>query len=405
MISLPMTVKTFLESLKSTPIKGPVIRLVSGNQSCDMDSVVSAIAYLYLHSKKFPSEQQFVPILNIPKAELKLRKDIVLLLESNKINSSLLYFLDDVQKWENQFPDTSFEVALVDHCNLQGDVLTNLYAQKKLDVVAIIDHHEDERAFLEANPRVIQTCGSCSSLVFDYWNSQGTANIDSSVVKLLLGPLLIDTSNMSQKVEQGDVTAIQEYKEILSNSGFPIDSVNEFAVDGAKNNFELVYDNLKKAKKNLDGFLPFDIFRKDYKQFVFETKSNEHVSIGFSSIGKSLSWLLKNYKKSQFLEGLEDMQKTHSLDIVLLTTSFSRGEAKTHAREFCYYAHNPKYANLADFTSSLKLNSDVYKYDSIEEKISKINKKVIFKVYNMGNTEASRKQVVPEIKKIIENDY
>lgn len=400
-----MTVKTFLESLKSVPIKGPVIRLVSGNQSCDMDSVVSAIAYLYLHSKKYPSEQQFVPILNIPKDELKLRKDIVLLLESNKINAKLLYFLDDVQKWEKQFPDASFELALVDHCNLQGDVLTKLYAQKKLDVVAIIDHHEDEKVFPQANPRIIQTCGSCSSLVFDYWNSQNTPDIDASIVELLLGPLLMDTGNMSQKVELGDVTAVQEYKEILSNSDFPLNSDVEFAVDGAKNNFELVYDNLKKAKKDLSGFLPFDIFRKDYKQFVFETKSNESVTIGFSSIGKPLSWLLKNYKKSEFLDGLQDMQKTYSLDVVLLTTSFSRGEAKTHAREFCYYAHNSKYANLADFTTSLKLNSDVYKYDSMEEKIEKLNKKIIFKVYNMGNTEASRKQVVPEIKQIIENDY
>lgn len=400
-----MSVKTFLETLKSVQIKGPVIRLVSGNQSCDMDSVVSAIAYLYLHSKKYPTEPHIVPLLNIPKEELKLRKDIVLLLQSNKIESENLYFLDDVQKWQEQFPDASFEVALVDHCNLQGDVLTELYRQKRLDVVSIIDHHDDEKAFLQANPRIIQTCGSCSSLVFDYWHSEATPDIDFSIVELLLGPILMDTGNMSQKVEQGDVDAILEYKNILSGAGLPLSSDIIFAVDGSKNNFNLVYENLKAAKKDLNGFLPFDIFRKDYKQFVFETKSKESVTIGFSSIGKPLSWLLKNYKKSEFLDGLQELQKTHSLDVALLTTSFNRGEDKTHAREFCYYAHNPKFANLADFTTSLKLNSDVYKYDSMKEKIEKLNKDVIFKVYNMGNAEASRKQVVPEIKQIIENDY
>lgn len=400
-----MSVKTFLEGLKSTPVKGPIIRLVSGNQSCDMDSVVSAIAYSYLYSKKYPSEQPYLPLLNIPEDQLSLRKDIVLLLNSNSINSKLLYFLDDVQKWAKKYPLATFDVALVDHCNLQGDVLTELYSQNRLNVSAIIDHHQDENVFLQANPRVIQTCGSCSSLVFDYWNSVNTPGIDSSIVELLLGPLLIDTLNTSLKVEQGDVSAVQNYKEILENAGYSLNSDVHFAVDGAKDNFEQVYETLKAAKKDLDGLLPFEIFLKDFKLFVFQTKSNDPVNVGFSSIGKPISWLLKNFKKSEFIDGLKQIQKSYQLDIVILGTSFNKKDPKAHAREFCYYPVESRFENLADYTSTLDLNSDVYKIDSIENKIENINKDIIFKVYNMGNTEASRKQVVPEIKQIIETKY
>lgn len=400
-----MSVKTFLEGLKVNPVKGPIIRLVSGNQSCDMDSVVSAIAYSYLFSKKYPSEQPYLPLLNIPEDQLKLRKDIVLLLKSHSISPSLLYFLDDVQKWSKLFSLARFDVALVDHCNLQGEILTELYSQNRLNVSAIIDHHEDENAFVNAKPRVIQTCGSCSSLVFDYWHSINTPDIDPGIIELLLGPLLIDTLNMSLKVEQGDVIAIQNYKEILENAGFPLDSEIHFAVDGSKNNFERVYDTLKAAKKDLDGLAPYDIFLKDFKLFVFQTKSNEPVSIGFSSIGKPISWLLKNFKKSEVIDGLKGIQKTYQLDIVILGTSFNKHNPREHAREFCYYPVNSKFSSLGDYTSTLDLNSDIYKLDSIESKLEMINDKIIFKVYNMGNAEASRKQVVPEIKLIIETKY
>lgn len=399
-----MSIRTFLESLKAVPIKGRIIRIVSGNQSCDMDSVVSAIAYSYFYSKKYPSEEPFRPLLNIPQDQLRLRKDILLLLESNSIDPKHLYFLDDVQDLIRLLPKASLNVALVDHCNLQGDVLIQAYEDKRLDVVSIIDHHQDEGVFLDASPRIIAVTGSCSSLVFNYWKSVIDTVIDASVVKLLLGPLLLDTGNMAQKVELGDVLAISEYKKILESAGTSLDS-GVFAVNGGKDNFQEVYEDLKRAKKNLDDFLPSDIFLKDFKLFVFQTKGAESVSIGFSSLGKPISWLFKNFKTEEVLEGINDLQKQYLLDIVILGTSFSRGENRVHAREFCYFTKKAAYSSLGDFTSYLELNSDVYKLKEFKDKMKAINKDIIFKVYNMGNTAASRKQTVPEVKRVIETEY
>lgn len=370
-----------------------------------MDSTISAVAYSYLHSKKFPSEEPIFPLLNIPKELLRLRKDIVLLLDALSISSSHLFFLDDIQSWAQLNPLATFQVALVDHCNLQGSVLTGLYDQKRLDVVSIIDHHQDENTFLSAYPRIIRSCGSCSCLVFNYWNSLQTPDIDASVVELLLAPLALDTANLSHKVEQDDLTAVKAYREILAKKDVRLEKGVVFAVDGGRDNFELVFEKLKLAKKNFEGYLAYDVLLKDFKLFDFCGKSEKPVRVGFSSIGKPISWLLGHFKEHDFVAALHEMQKRYLLDVLILGTSFHKMLDDTSAREFCYYAANPEYANLADFSTTLDLNSDVYKIDKIRKEIEKIKMKVTFKVYNQVNTLFSRKQIVPVVKAIVESHY
>ena len=97
-------------------------------------------------------------------------------------------------------------INLVDHNNIQGDELHEAFGAGKLKVVGIIDHHEDEGQFVESQPRIIRTCGSNSSLVFNYFYNEFFKNNTSKfletqleAIKLLLGPLLIDTSGMTQK--------------------------------------------------------------------------------------------------------------------------------------------------------------------------------------------------------------
>ena len=86
-------------------------------------------------------------------------------------------------------------------------------------MVGIIDHHEDEGQFVESQPRIIRTCGSNSSLVFNYFYNEFFKNNTSKfletqleAIKLLLGPLLIDTSGMTQKVEEPDTEAFSIYQ-------------------------------------------------------------------------------------------------------------------------------------------------------------------------------------------------
>lgn len=384
-----MTVKAFLESLtKSKPSK--LLKFVTGNQSADMDSVVSAITYAYFYNQKYPTEQPFLPLVNITRDELNLRKDIVLLLQQHSISSSLLYFLDDLKVLASKSM-SPLEVVLVDHCNLQGELLTELHELGRLRVTGIIDHHADEEVFKDAAPRIIHSNGSCSSLVFNYWRAQlGLVN-DADVVLLLLGPLLIDTSNMTQKVELGDIEAFGYYKEVLSKSVLMND------------NFALFYADLKSEKKNLDLFTFFDILRKDYKQFKFTTQSGRRVAVGFSSIGKLMSWICKKFPANAIVDTIDEMKRAFHLDIVVITTSYTQKESGKYTREFCFSTQEEEYQELYKHADSLQLDNNIYELAKVAAVMQEVNASIHFKVYNQANIAASRKQVVPVVKDILES--
>lgn len=393
-----MVIKSFLRELR--PVKPlNVVRLVTGNQSADMDSVVCAITYSFFYAQAFPHEQPLLPLINISKDELKLRRDIVLLLQSHSISEEDLFFLEDVLEFVKR-PSAQVEVVLVDHCNLQGEILTKLYEDKRLTVTGIIDHHEDEQVFKNADPRVIRPNGSCTSLVFNYWYHQLKGNIEAEPVLLLLGPLLIDTANMTQKVELGDVEAFSHYQEILKNTSAALETT--LAIPGVLT-VDSFYAKLKEAKKDMEGFTLYDILRKDYKQFTFVSKSGNKASIGFSSVGKGMAWLTKQFSAEEFDRSYTQMLETFNLDVIIMTTSFTRKDTNQHAREFCYYSTNQAFEDMAKYAATLKLDSNLYLGDATASVIEGVKGKNLFRVYNQTNVAATRKQVVPVVKSIIED--
>lgn len=389
-----MSLEKFFKSLRPVVQNAKLYRFVTGNQSADMDSVVSAISYAYFYHLKNPSEAPFLPLVNINRDELRLRRDIVLLLKAHSLNEKSLFFLDDVEQLTKGNAST-LEVVLVDHCNLQGTLLTKLYEEKRLKVVGIIDHHADEEVFKDASPRIIQGNGSCSALVYNYWKAQ-LGEVEEELVQLLLGPLLIDTSNMTQKVEEGDVIAFADYEKVL-NAG-----VVNLNVEGEKSSIDDFYKTLKTAKKDLTLFSFFDILRKDYKQFKFTSLSGKQVRMGFSSLGKSIAWVLKTYPTSEVTSTFDKMVDTFGLDAVVITTSYTQKENDQYTREFCYYSTLEELDNLAQLVEPLQLSLDFYKKAAVEEKLAEVNNTKKFKVYNQANIYASRKQVVPVVKAVIE---
>ena len=131
-----------------------------------MDSVVSALTFAYFTNLQ-STDKFIIPLINIPKDDLRLRKDIVKLLSYHSITEDLLYFVEDFEKLSQD--SNKVLVNLVDHNNIQGDELHKAYDDGKIEIVGILDHHADEGEFLKADPRIIRTCGSNSSLVFNYF--------------------------------------------------------------------------------------------------------------------------------------------------------------------------------------------------------------------------------------------
>lgn len=390
---MSLAVRSFLELVRTKAGNLLVLRFVTGNQLADMDSVVSSIIYAYFYHKRFPKNQPYLPLVNIPRDELRLRRDIEVHLNSYGISEKHLFFLEDLE----QFLDSNsnhVELVLVDHCNLQGKELLNLQKENRIKVTGIIDHHADEGVFPDANPRIIHSNGSCSSMVFNYWTSEHLDLALPEVVRLLLGPLLIDTSNMTQKVEEEDVKAFNAYKKVLR---FDFQSAE---MDGLV--YDTLYARLKKAKKDLEGYSFYDVLRKDYKQFAF-ADSKRTVHIGFSSLGKSVKWILGKYSSGEIARTFDEISKNFGLDIIVITTSYTKKENDEYTREFCYSYKDSAFEKLASFADVLELNDEIYGGEKVKKDIAAVRDHRPFQVYNQVNIKASRKQVVPAVKDIVES--
>lgn len=357
-----MSLKAFLNLLK----KEKPLKWVTGNQSADMDSVICSITYCYFNYK-FDSSICF-PLINIPRQDFRLRRDINLVLNQFGVTEDLLYFIEDFEKLNTE----KINVSLVDHCNLQGDTLINAYKNGLISVDSIIDHHADENVFEDAQPRIITPSGSCSSLVFNYWYPK-VEKIEPEIIDLLLAPLLIDTSNMTSKVENSDIQAFDKYRNLTGHA-----------------DVDVFFRTIKTAKKDLNGFKVNEILRKDYKQFTFSGKV-----IGFSSIGKSADWIFKNYTNEEIIQGLDNVAEFFKLDLLIITPSYT-DKAGNYRREFLMY-HKEGFEELVSKCKGLELNDDVYNIDNFKDKLVEVG----LKIKNQGNLAASRKQIVPEVQKAL----
>ncbi|ODQ79411.1 hypothetical protein BABINDRAFT_171642 [Babjeviella inositovora NRRL Y-12698] len=344
------------------------LRIVSGNQSADLDSVVSAITYAYFHHVAHPTIP-IIPLINIPRADLNLRKDIVYALGKQAITVDLLYFVEDFHKID----PTLIDLVLVDHCAPQGDL------RHFTNVISIIDHHDDENMFLDAQPRIIEKSGSCSCLVFNYWydvltkGSVSTA-VFADVMDILVAPLLTDTGNMSNKVEPADIAAFDKYSAIAPFL-----------------NFAAYADELKQQKKDLSGLTLSEILRKDYKAYEFQTASDGIKTVGISSMPKSFSYFFKNF--STIEAEVKEWGVHQKLDLVCMMASDKKVE---FVRQIAFY-------DFVDDVLSDKI-AGLLRQELQLESLDTSKSNEVFKTlkfYKQLNVAASRKQVAPAMKEAV----
>lgn len=112
----------------------------------------------------------YVPITNIPAADIQLRPEYLAVFKHANIESKHLITLDDLPALsdiESKLAPENTKWILVDHNALQGQ-LGKMYAER---VAGVIDHHDDEKKVPEdtgEEPRIIEKSGSCTSLIANY---------------------------------------------------------------------------------------------------------------------------------------------------------------------------------------------------------------------------------------------
>ncbi|KAI9828382.1 MAG: Exopolyphosphatase [Thelocarpon impressellum] len=270
----------------------------------DLDSMASAILFAYIRSTapRPPSPQPafsdlYIPVTNIPSADIRLRKDFLALLPRAGLEEESLITLDDLTL---PLPDLATALRpentswiLVDHNALQGR-LGELYSDR---VVGVIDHHEDEGLVPQdtgPEPRVVQKSGSCTSLVTEHcreaWDALSASAAtspdakaqsdtwDAQLATLALGPVLVDTTNLTSeaKVTEHDIRAADYLEAKIRAAPTLTEPFN-------RKNF---HREINTAKKNIDDLAFADILRKDYKQWTERGEKR----LGISSVVKPLAW-------------------------------------------------------------------------------------------------------------------
>ncbi|XP_071787927.1 uncharacterized protein [Asterias amurensis] len=357
--------KHLLESAQGDSRKN--IHVILSNESCDLDSAVSALVWAY-HLSKEETQHKWdvvVPVLNIPRHDFPLRTEVTHFLSTLNHDDSLV-FRDDVNI-NNLHADGRLSLTLVDHNTLSR-------ADAHLDAVVkeIIDHRSNNRHGDDEEEIcvTIEMVGSCCTLVAEKILAENCDVIDDGIAKLLLGPILVDTVNLSAsagKATAKDITMVEELSKLCPD------------LDKDK-----MYQELQEAKADISGFTCDEILRKDFK-----CVTGASMNIGMSSIPMNLNDFVE---KPSVERDLHDFCSSKNLRLLVLMSLTLNQDDEAH-RQISVYSSNTSDSMKDELLQTLDESSSP---ELILSELETDSPGVV--VYSQGNVKASRKQVLPLVK-------
>ncbi|KAK4454200.1 exopolyphosphatase [Podospora aff. communis PSN243] len=328
------SLKAFLGTARKALTAPPTQRqnpltFVIGNESADLDSLCSAVLFAYLRTQT-PPHTLHIPLSNLPRADLALRPELGAVLRPAGLQPDDLLTLSDLPKHDLRPENTRW--FLVDHNSPTG-LASQFCSPSPSDLlIGCIDHHEDEGTIpSSASPRVFAKCGSCTSLVIDHcrstWDSvpsypfpNDEPSISTQLAHLALGPILIDTNNLTSKDKTTplDVNAVEfAESKIQPSAGY---------------NRTAYFEEITRLKEDISTLSYRDVLRKDYKRWT-----EGGLVLGISSVVQGVGYLVTEHgKREEFLGEMRKWAGEQELDIAAVMT-VSRPEGR-FTREFLVWA-------------------------------------------------------------------
>ncbi|GAA5925208.1 exopolyphosphatase [Sporobolomyces koalae] len=396
--------------------------VVMGNEAGDLDSLASSIAYAYFASVTTTPPRKFVPLQLTPRADLSLRPENLASLSDASIELGSLLTIDDLPSP----PSTNnIEFVLVDH-----NSLLPMFADADKDdadsdrVIAVIDHHVDEHQHEYARPRVIEPTGSCASLVTTHFLASNTTTFGPDntpavrqLANLLLDAILIDTrlkpSSKGGKTTDTDTKAVTLLRAQLD----PNSESNSLNVESLQEELSSRADRLLQLKENVQGMNSRDLLRRDYKQYVATDAAGRLVKYGLSTVPLGLEvWLMdETFERGHQIEGLvrevERWMDERGLALAGVLTSYTHVKHKTgdskHRRELLVVTRDARFDDVLDALNrqeSLDLRTwkGIDDFGGIDHGRVQGEANMQWKVWQQHNTKATRKQVAPIVKDLVE---
>ncbi|KAM3873562.1 exopolyphosphatase PRUNE1 [Diretmus argenteus] len=343
----------------------PGFHVVLGNEACDLDSMVCALAYAYFLSKTLQSETVVLPVLNVRQSELVLRSDNIFLLRQTGLCPELLLFRDQLDLRALQRAGR-LQLTLVDH-----NVLPSSDSDLEEAVVEVIDHHLLERKPSASCLVTVETVGSCATLVTERIVQKAPEVLDQQLAQLLYGTILLDCVNMAP--EAGKVTPKDSQYAAALQARFP-----GLPPRGA------MFQSLHNAKFDVSGLTTEQMLLKDMKAVTGDL--NLAVSVLYITLEEFL-------QRSDLEDELFSFCQKFGFHVLLaMTISFSSN--KEPFRQLAIYSHN--YYYMEEVGQYLEqAHSPALLLCPISSPHPHI------KAYLQGNTLASRKKILPLVKEFL----
>ena len=275
-----------------------------------------------------------------------------------------------------------------------------------MKVTAIIDHHEDEMEFLEASPRVVRKCGSCSALVTTHFASflAGSPMMPTELADLLIYSLLIDTANMkpapkgkAEDVDRAAMSTLHPLSSFADSNGF---TASQSTLKMGKK-----FEQLSQAKTAVSFLSPFDLLRRDYKEF--STQSGWKVGAAQVVLPLREAFIRSSTEESlssKHLNPVEDWYQERKVDISLVLTTYAReGDQSNRGRELLIFipSGNSELQTLLfeKFPKeSTELDLEAWPHLAEGMILETDDRRFKAKAFKQRNVKATRKQVVPAIR-------
>jgi len=370
-------------------------------------------------------KRQTVALIRFDHADLTLRNENIHALSLAGLSSDAheLLYINELPE-SKTFPSNKF--ALVDHNSIGPSFVTG---NPSAQVIAVIDHHEDEGLYKDtANPRIVVPAGSCSSLIAHLCPPEMPAELAT----LLLCAGLIDTGGLKEggkavQVDRDAAALLVPLSTISSEVPHTLSASNELQ------NAPAIQDlaaELEAMKDNISNLSVRDLLRRDYKEYTYKlpwVDPRISITAGLSTVPLGLdAWITDGRLESQ----VQPWMESRGTAVHGILTSYrdthkagKSGKGK-HRREQVWIVREGAETTVGDAatgdqgppatldleTLAQRLFTGLEASQELELKKNKdfdIDKKgklpAGFKarVYDQKNTDASRKVTAPTLEKIL----
>lgn len=380
------------------------LRVYSGNEASDADSIISSLVSAYCESFDVESAAscRHLPIVSIGRQDLRLKQDVELLLRKVSLSLADLICAEEVP-WESLSPNIEeIEVVLLDHNSLTKRLEAQLKSTRvPFKVVEIIDHHLDSGSHLDTvlrhtiafdSSKGKATAGSTCSLLVSRFKSLIDWRSNSDVSLLLLGVILLDTYAENPKFAKN--TPIDDQAlDVLSH-----------CLD--KSDHHKLFEELADAKFDPSFWASLsasDCLRYDYKRFVSTNGDGKSFSFGTSSVLLPLSQILSKGDLSvAVMAYLHHEDVDERVDACAILSLVTDPVTKRPQRELLLVSADTMMLTKFRAFAMGNANGDILPQTNLLLEEVPVNTEgnsssLHVALFRQGNAAASRKQVAPAL--------